>query len=43
MENRSENIEVERDALLKQAFDVIMKLDDEKLKVLLERMGDCGQ
>ena len=42
MSNEKNEIQ-ERDALLKQAFDVIMKLDDEKLKVLLERMGDSGQ
>ena len=39
MENKCENNKVERDALLKEAFDIILKLDEEKLKILLERMG----
>lgn len=37
MENN--NINTERSALLKEAIDIILKLDEEKLKILLDRMG----
>lgn len=37
MEDRSKNDAQERDALLKQAFDIIMKLDNEKLRELMKK------
>ena len=37
--NDDSNITAEREALLNEAFDIILKLDADKLKILLERMG----
>jgi len=39
MENNENINDTERSALLKEAIDIILTLDDEKLKMLLERMG----
>lgn len=39
MGDNDNNNDAERGALLKEAFDIILTLDDEKLKILLEKMG----
>ena len=39
MEKNDNLNDTERSALLKEAIDIILKLDDEKLKILLDRMG----
>ena len=39
MEENEKTNDTERGALLKEALNVILKLDDQKLKILLERMG----
>lgn len=39
MENNDNINDTERGALLKEAVDIILTLDDAKLKILLERMG----
>jgi hypothetical protein len=39
MGDNDNNNDAERSALLQEAFDIILTLDDEKLKILLERMG----
>ena len=39
MEKNDNLNDTERSALLNEAFDIILKLDADKLKILLERMG----